>query len=562
MRVRLETTKQGVLRIGLGAGSLRCELDHALVWELDRALSELSSSPSLHAAVLFGAASSGTLAGPPHDAVFALSSHAEARAFLEPAERLAARLGASKKPIVAALQGEVTGSGLELVLAARERVTCHDLRASFEPPELGLLPGALGLLSLARLLGAERAFELFVAQREIDAKTLHRWGLSHTVTGAESLLAAAERRALELCNVPPRSAAAAVSARGLAALRKKLPARATSDARVEHAALDVLETLARSGEAHAARQSRALAAELLVSTTTHQALRSAARLRQARADARALRQESAAWRLRIQSQSREALTLAASLGGRAQIELGSRTLVDDPHLQHDTHVLCDQRAVRLIGAATGSIAARDSAAVGFFVPPTPRDLGMIEITRSTATDPPKLALASELAASMGTVPLVFGDGVMRLTARFVAVYVDEAERLLREGASASLVREALAAWGFLKSPSDLARDLGPTEVDRWRDELPGPRDTWVTVRARPPSAEEVQARCSLRIVVEALRAEREGVVLQPDDADLAAQLSLGFPHFRGGPMAYAKHLGVELHERLRALARRGERFAL
>ena len=55
----------------------------------------------------------------------------------------------------------------------------------------------------------------------------------------------------------------------------------------------------------------------------------------------------------------------------------------------------------------------------------------------------------------------------------------------------------------------------------------------------------------------------EDLRLEARDVDLAAVLGLGFPAFRGGPIAYAKSLGPsELSARVAQLRRRhGDRFA-
>ncbi len=66
------------------------------------------------------------------------------------------------------------------------------------------------------------------------------------------------------------------------------------------------------------------------------------------------------------------------------------------------------------------------------------------------------------------------------------------------------------------------------------------------------AAEEIQMRCSLQFVNEALRCYGDRVVRSARDADIGAILGLGFPPFRGGPLRYADTLGpAEVLRRIR-----------
>ena len=84
----------------------------------------------------------------------------------------------------------------------------------------------------------------------------------------------------------------------------------------------------------------------------------------------------------------------------------------------------------------------------------------------------------------------------------------------------------------------------------------------VEPKAKLP-AEEIQMRCSLQLVNEALHCFGEGILRSPRDGDVGAIFGLGFPPFRGGPFRYVDSIGAaEILRRVQGYADRfGRRWA-
>src|SRR5687767_8744054 len=84
-------------------------------------------------------------------------------------------------PVVAALHGTVLGGGLEIALACHYRVADPVTRLGMPEVTLGVIPGAGGTQRLPRLIGAERALELILSARPVDAAQAQKLGLLDAV---------------------------------------------------------------------------------------------------------------------------------------------------------------------------------------------------------------------------------------------------------------------------------------------------------------------------------------------------------------------------------------------
>ena len=110
------------------------------------------------------------------------------------------RLTACRTPMVAAVSGYALGGGCELALICDMIVASET--AEFGQPEitLGIIPGAGGTQRLARVAGKQRAMELVLTGRRIDAREAHAMGIVNEVAKRKEWLA----KAIELAQVVAR----------------------------------------------------------------------------------------------------------------------------------------------------------------------------------------------------------------------------------------------------------------------------------------------------------------------------------------------------------------------
>ena len=231
---------------------------------------------------------------------------------------------------------------------------------------------------------------------------------------------------------------------------------------------------------------------------------------------------------------------------------------------------------------------------------------LLEVVRGPRTAPEVVARAVELGKRQGKTVIVVNDGTGFYTTRVLAPYLNEAAYLLAEGVAIERIDEALVKWGWPVGPIQLIDEVGidvgahvgriTTEAFGARMAPPAPvsklldderkgkkngrgfylydergkrkgvdRSVYALLGIVPGTAiddSEIQLRCSLAFVNEAVRAYGEGIVRSPRDGDIGAIFGLGFPPFRGGPFRWVDAQGADsVLAKLRAYEQRfGARF--
>jgi enoyl-CoA hydratase/carnithine racemase len=129
------------------------------------------------------------------------------RTFVEtltsPSARFWPRLAALRTALVAAVSGFALGGGCELALACDMIVASET--AEFGQPEilLGIIPGGGATQRLARVMGKQRAMELVLTGRRIDAEEAQRLGIVNSVAPKGAWLEAALELAEIVARRPP-----------------------------------------------------------------------------------------------------------------------------------------------------------------------------------------------------------------------------------------------------------------------------------------------------------------------------------------------------------------------
>jgi enoyl-CoA hydratase len=118
---------------------------------------------------------------------------------------IAAAVAAIEKPVIAAVNGNAFGEGLELALACDVRIAAQNAHFGLPEIEAGLIPSDGGTQRLPRIVGRGKALEMILTGETIDAAEALENGLVTKIVPAESLMPEVEALAKAMAAKAPVS---------------------------------------------------------------------------------------------------------------------------------------------------------------------------------------------------------------------------------------------------------------------------------------------------------------------------------------------------------------------
>ncbi|PND54787.1 enoyl-CoA hydratase [Mycobacterium sp. ENV421] len=173
-------------------------LDLQVVQEIGRAATQSASLPEVGAIVITG-----------HGEQFVAGADIKVMRdidlagfayFVNTIQRALNDLEALPLPVIAAINGNAMGGGLELALACDLRFAGEHVRLGVPEVRLGLLPGAGGTQRLCESVGKGRALELLYTGRPLGAAEAHTLGLVNRVVEGDRVVAEAVDFARQLAS--------------------------------------------------------------------------------------------------------------------------------------------------------------------------------------------------------------------------------------------------------------------------------------------------------------------------------------------------------------------------
>lgn len=190
----LYAKKDHIARVTLNRPEANNIINQQLARELEDVSCQINQDDDIYAVVITGAG----------DKAFCCGSELESKERrCSPANAIAG----IDRPVVAAINGDALGQGLELALSCDIRLASS--KARFGLPQLaqGIIPMDGGTQRLPRIVGRGKALELLLTAETINAKEALEIGLVNKVVSGERLVSEAE------------SLAETIAARGPVAIR-------------------------------------------------------------------------------------------------------------------------------------------------------------------------------------------------------------------------------------------------------------------------------------------------------------------------------------------------------
>ncbi|MEM9600048.1 MAG: 3-hydroxyacyl-CoA dehydrogenase NAD-binding domain-containing protein [Pseudomonadota bacterium] len=217
---------------------------------------------------------------------------------------------------------------------------------------------------------------------------------------------------------------------------------------------------------------------------------------------------------------------------------------------------------------------------------------LLEIIPHASTGDRALAAAFDYNRKIKKTPIVVKDVRGFFTNQVFPPYINEAALMVIEGVSLPLIENSALNMGLPIGPlavtddttlklgydimrstqEEMGQDYVPTGIEEFMENMVTKWDRggrrfgagfydydetgkrlglWKGMSEKyplldeQPTQEEVQQRLMYALLVPSARTYAEGVVPDPQSADLGAILGLGFPPWTGGPMSYIDTIGVD-----------------
>lgn len=113
-------------------------------------------------------------------------------------------------PVLAAIQGDAFGGGVELLMSCHLRVMADSAHLKLPELQYGFIPGWGGTQRLPRIVGRARAYEMYLSGDTYTADQARAFGLVNAVVPAGSLMAEAEALARRILRAAPEAVSALI----------------------------------------------------------------------------------------------------------------------------------------------------------------------------------------------------------------------------------------------------------------------------------------------------------------------------------------------------------------
>ncbi len=161
-------------------------LSMAMIEQLDTALARIERS-AVRVVQIRGSGERFFCAGADIGEWGPLSPETMGRHWIGEGNRVFQRLAHLGAVVIAQINGDAYGGGLEVALCADLRLMADRAKLGFPEVGIGAIPGWMGCTRLQSVIGPGRAKQMILSGEPIDASTAERWGLVNEVLSDDQL---------------------------------------------------------------------------------------------------------------------------------------------------------------------------------------------------------------------------------------------------------------------------------------------------------------------------------------------------------------------------------------
>jgi 3-hydroxyacyl-CoA dehydrogenase/enoyl-CoA hydratase/3-hydroxybutyryl-CoA epimerase len=197
----MEKTKDGIAIVTIDCPDGKVnKVSSGLLDEVAGILNDINNDQSIKGMVIVSGKEDNFVVGADIDELKGMQTTAEVIAYISKGHAILNNLENMRIPVVACVQGNCLGGGLELALVCSYRMAVNSPQTVLGFPEvqLGLLPAAGGTQRLPRLIGLTAALPLLLAARTLRAKQAKKAGLIDELIPPYGAKETAVNKALEL----------------------------------------------------------------------------------------------------------------------------------------------------------------------------------------------------------------------------------------------------------------------------------------------------------------------------------------------------------------------------
>jgi len=178
-------------------------INQQLAQELEEACHEINRDDDVYVVIITGAGDRAFCGGSELERSIQVSNNPAKLEDLARQYNVATAIASIDRPVIAAINGDALGQGLELALSCDIRVASDRAQFGFPQVALGLIPMDGGTQRLPRIVGKGKALELIFTAETISAEEALEIGLVSKVVTQENLASEVETLAQAMASKAP-----------------------------------------------------------------------------------------------------------------------------------------------------------------------------------------------------------------------------------------------------------------------------------------------------------------------------------------------------------------------